>query len=308
MPDDTLSLHALGTTISMYVHGPPVEENIKLRKQFKRTILEFEKRFSRFLPNSELTKINQGSGRYIGVSDEFLGLLQKSIDVSKRTDGIFNPLILPNLQRSGYLRSFVEKYSNDPVPDYTARALGKVQEIEIEDNRVRIPTSSALDFGGCGKGYLGDLLANILDKRSDVEGYWLSLGGDVVASGVHPNGSLIQIGARNPVSNRVTGIITVKKGERTAVATSTTLFRRGVVNGQAWHHIIDPRTGSPSNSDIHSATVVSNLLFEADVHASNCIIIGSQKVKSYISAQGISDTLVYTSGSHNIIGERIAEN
>ena len=284
---------AMGSTIKICLTASMSEmEANKLLRLLKRTILRFEKRCSRFLPSSELSRFNQKAGTKQGVSPEFLKVVSKARDIGLRTDGLYNPFILPVLQRVGYLHSIVNTYVNDTTIDYSDRALTPVTDLEIGDGWARIPYGTAIDLGGCGKGYIGDELADIVDTYDEVEGYWLSMGGDVVVRGIHENGQPIAIGIVDEQRGGIIGRVEPKRGERYAVATSTILKRQGIKNGKAWHHIIDPRIAQPAETNLHTVTICTSSLFEADVHATNCIIVGLDGVSKYLKRHRISDALL----------------
>lgn len=137
---------------------------------------------------------------------------------------------------------------------------------------VRIPYGTAIDLGGCGKGYIGDQLADMMPEW--VSGYWLSLGGDLIASGTDDNNEQWKIGiqsAANPDQN--CGIITIPATGRYAIATSGTMHRKGVKAGKVWHHLIDPRTLQPAVTDMRMATVGAPTGLEADVLASCAVVL-----------------------------------
>lgn len=278
----------------------------RLLHHLKKEIMQFEKRCSRFLPASELSRFNQKAGTKQGVTPQLLSILTKARDIGIRTEGLYNPFILPALQRVGYLHSVVPDYANDPTNDYSSRVMTPVTNLEVGDGWARIPYNTAIDLGGCGKGYIGDLLADIIDTHETVKGYWLSMGGDIVARGIHESGLPIAIGISDEHTGKIIARMTPDGMERYAVATSTTLRRQGIQDGVSWHHIIDPRTARPADSDLPTVSVVHPFLFDADVHATNCIILGSPKVPYYLREHKLQDALLQPNKGKDIfIGEHI---
>ena len=298
---------ALGSTIKICLTSSVNQtEADTLLQLLKKTILVFEKRCSRFLPTSELSRFNQKAGTKQGVSPELRDILSKALAIGLKTDGLYNPFVLPALQRAGYLHSVVNDYSDDPTNDYSDRHMTPVGDLEVGDNWARIPYGTALDLGGCGKGYIGDQLADIIDDNQAIEGYWLSIGGDVIARGMHETGLPIMIGVQDEITGKTIARIHPDATQRYAVATSTVMRRKGVKDGVAWHHIIDPRTGKPADSDVQTMTIRDNLLFMADVHATNCIIIGSNQVPAYLEKYGIANAVLQTQDdSRQYFGDRV---
>jgi len=251
------------------------------------TIYRFERQFSRFIPMSELSVFNRSPGVKMGITPEFRDILVVAKQLGEETDGLYNPLILPALHRAGYTKSFVETYADDTQDDYSTRAVVPVAQLEIGDNWAAIPYGTALDLGGCGKGYLADLLANHL-AAPWVQGYWLSIGGDIVGEGFDASGKPWTVTIQSAFKEAAHSKWMIQmSGGRFAVATSGTMIRAGQHNGKSWHHIIDPRTLRPAESDCSMATVYCASAVRADVLASCAIILGSQKAVPFLKEQGI---------------------
>jgi len=298
---------AMGCTIKICLTATmsQIEADVLLRL-LKKKILSFEKRCSRFLTTSELSRFNKKASTKQGVTPELLDIFTKARDIGLKTNGLYNPFVLPVLQRVGYLHSIVKEYENDPTDDFSNRVMTSITDLELGDGWAKIPYGTAIDLGGCGKGYIGDQLADIVDTYNDVKGYWLSMGGDIVARGVHESGQPIMIGLQDETSKRTIAKVNPMGLDRYAVATSTILSRRGSEKGVAWHHIIDPRTARPAETDILTASVCAKSLFDADVHATNCIIIGAEKASTYLKKHEVSDALLQLrTGDNIIIGDGI---
>lgn len=292
---------ALGSTIAFtLVSNDTSVKTDALLDQLQREVLRFEKRCSRFLADSELTQLNKKAGVQFWASDELRDILQKARDVAIKTGGLYNPFILPSLQRAGYQQSFLSAHSQDQVDIYTDRSVADAHDLEICDGWVRIPYGTAIDLGGCGKGYMGDVLAATVDDVPWVTGYWLSIGGDVIAKGAHETGEPVFINIRAETTDKSLAKVEVSKTSQTAVATSSVMKRKGLYNGKSWHHIVDPRTGKPANTDVLAASVLADTLLEADVHASNCIIVGSVEFKAYARDHRIRAAVIQLKNSDNL--------
>ncbi len=235
------------------------------------SVYQFERRFSRFLPNSELSLFNRSAGCKIPISSEFNEILRASKQMSKKTAGLYNPFVLPALQRAGYTQSFAEGYSNDQHDNYSAYQVVEHTLLELEGSFAMIPYGTAIDLGGCGKGFLADQLA-AMAHHAWIVGYWFSVGGDIVGEGFDIDNSPWRISVFNTFELEQVGNWVINtSGQQFAVATSGTSERKG----HNWHHIIDPRTQKPATSDISQATVYSTTGIEADVLASCAIILGT---------------------------------
>ncbi len=248
-----------------------------------REIFYFEKKFSRFLPNSELTRFNKKAGIRVPVSPEMRSVLRAAQTWAVRTDGLYNPFILPALQRAGYKHSAVEGYQDDQTPDYTDRHSMPAASLEISDDWACIPHQAALDLGGMGKGYLLDALTAKLQHPAIV-GFWLELSGDIISYGTDQDGRPIVIGIQSAkdTQQRHKKLQIVVDGSLLGVATSGT-FRRTAEKSELRHHIIDPRTGMSAETDVVLATVCAPTALAADILASCAVIMGATKAPAFLA-------------------------
>jgi len=275
--------HALGSEAYVTLIGPDEQLLVSIFDAIWQELSLFEHTFSRFLPDSELTYLNGRAGLPTEVSPEFLALAKLARDFSERTSGLYNPFVLPALQKAGYGGSWPSVAEQGEAPDFSARVFEEKSKLQISANTITIPDRTALDFGGIGKGYALDLLAQILRKQN-IKNYWLSLGGDVLAAGIDLDGSPWNI-AVGRVLDQDDLAATFRVGpEQYAVATSGTVKR----SGKDWNHLIDPRTGRSTESDILSATVASDSGVIADVYAKCLILVGAKEAPSLAKKLDIS--------------------
>lgn len=254
-------------------------------------IFQFEARFSRFLPQSELTIFNKNAGTKQYISKEFKQILIQAKKLSSRTDQIYNPFILPALQRIGYKNSLVKGHFDDYVEDFSNKAVVNINDLKIAEDWAMIPFGSALDLGGCGKGYIADLLANYLNKR--VTNYWMSFGGDLVFRGkdsLNKNWSVNIASEKN--DSKYIGTLKSSINKKEGVASSGINFRKGINNNQKWHHLIDPRTLLPAKTNILMSTVLDSSCLRADVFASCLVILGYPDCLDFIAKHKIKDYLI----------------
>ncbi len=293
-----MTIQALGSDVTVVVSSQSQDNPDELFQNLALSVYEFERRCSRFLPASELSQLNQSAGRAYDVSDELLDVIRSARMMNLLTDGLYNPMLLPAVQRSGYLDSAVEGHETDANDDYRSRVVCSMDKVLIRGSTVTLPYNTALDLGGCGKGYIADRLADELDRRN-FPGYWVSLGGDMVTYGVSTDGSPWKTTVQSADSrNEEAPLYIQTDGSRAAIATSGT-FRRAVhaSSDGRWHHIIDPRTLAPAETDVRLATVVDRLALRADVLASCAVIVGSDAAASYVERRGSTGVIVQASAA-----------
>jgi FAD:protein FMN transferase len=188
----------------------------------------------------------------------------------------------------------VAAHAGDRVDDFSARAVVPTDQLEIGDSWARIPYGTALDLGGCGKGFAGDMLADIADSFPELRGYWFSLGGDIVAAGCDTAGRPWTIGIENTVHDQpptVAVTIAPLQGHY-AVATSSIVKRTGLKDGVPWHHIIDPRTNQPAKAAFATASVSTVLGLQADVLASCLLLLPASEATAFAQIHGATGLLL----------------
>jgi len=253
-------------------------------------ITHFEAQFSRFQPTSELSLFNQKSGSWQKVSSEFLSILHCTQIFSQETTGLYNPFILPALQQAGYQGSWPHTSEVILSTDYTNRHIFPPNALKIENGEVYIPEGAALDLGGIGKGFLLDLLGTYLEGT--IENYWLSLGGDILCKGTDINNAPWAINVQNAQGEILPFQIINTNKKSFGIATSGVTKRKGKHNNKAWHHIIDPKTGLPSETDVSIATVCAPSAVAADIHAKCLVIRGSSQAEKYLKQHAIQSALL----------------
>jgi thiamine biosynthesis lipoprotein len=287
---------ALGSDAILTLVPNPGSNMTLLLSQLKTTILSFEQRFTRFTSTSELTAVNHQAGTDTKISPEFSALLATALDWAKRTGGLYNPLILPALQSAGYVGSWPRPAKRTASTDYTNRRMTTPNRIKLTGTQLKIPSDSALDFGGIGKGYLLDQLAEIT-KLFDAQlaGFWFSLGGDIIARGLSPDSKPWSIGiARAASPDELAGQFVAADGAPIfAVATSGVTKRQGTNHqGQSWHHLIDPRTGAPAKTDLLTVSVRAVSATAAGILAKCAVILGSSEAQRFLRAHSVPEALM----------------
>lgn len=228
-----------------------------------------EEKWSRFVPTSEVSRLNARAGAWVRVSTETQLLVELAVEAWYLSGGAFDPTLLGPLMRAGYDRSF-DLLGPAPPPRYSPLAPG-ADRIEVRPGSVRLPTGVGFDPGGIGKGLAADLVvAEVLDAGAD--GACVNLGGDVRVAGVGPDGGGWTVAVHHPWSEVPLARLGIADG---AVATSTTLLRRWESKGAVRHHLIDPQTGRPADTDINFVSVVSGQAWVAEVLAKAVLLYGS---------------------------------
>jgi thiamine biosynthesis lipoprotein len=251
---------------------------------------ELEQRWSRFLDDSEISQLNRKAGHFVPVSPDTVLLIERGIDAWRFSGGNFDPTVLGAIVRAGYDRSF-ELLGPEPAFGRSRLGFG-AEHVAIDGDRVRLPAGTGFDPGGIGKGLAADLVCREL-LEAGAAGACVNLGGDVRVAGQAPSGDGWTIAVEHPWSSGPLTLVGLFDG---AVATSTTLRRRWHAGGQARHHLIDPQTGQPSESDIALATIVAGDAWLAEVLAKAVLLSGSAHPFDLIEGTGIEGLVVDEKG------------
>lgn len=226
---------------------------------------------SRFRPESELSRLNQRSGEWVTVSQELLDNLVAAKHAARLTDGDFNPLILPALSACGYDRSF-EAISKPRIALSASVANWRDIRFRLSDRQVMLPSGGMVDLGGIAKGWTVQQIAHELSVYGSV---LVNGGGDISAYGAPTRHSGWQVDVAHPNSDQTLCSLSIAGR---SVVTSAIDFRRWEsAQGKVYHHIIDPHTGQPTQTNVISATVIHPDSTIAEAFAKSILVQGSDK-------------------------------
>jgi FAD:protein FMN transferase len=227
---------------------------------------ELERRWSRFLPGSEVTRLNRRAGHPVAVSSDTRLLVRRALEGHALTAGAFDPTLLGAVMRAGYDRSFEELHDASGRRAPLSLLRTGADEIELDEvaGTVCLPRRVGFDPGGLGKGLAADLVVEEL-RSCGAAGACVNVGGDLRVSGTAPDGRAWRVEVEDPLGGDPLAILAVVEG---AVATSSRLRRRWVgADGDERHHLIDPRLGQPAATPNVAATVVSAHGWRAEILA-----------------------------------------
>jgi thiamine biosynthesis lipoprotein len=298
--DGAMRFRAMGSDAHVVVVGG----RAGLVHDVRRRIVDLERRWSRFLPDSEVSTLNARAGAAVEVSAETRLLIARAIEAWRLTGGAFDPTVLGSLERAGYSRSF----ELGPLPLETRRrALVGCTDITVDATAVRLPAGTGFDAGGIGKGLAADLVVEET-LAGGAAGICVNLGGDVRVAGEPPAGTTWTIAIEHPWAR--TPLVRLGLGGG-AVATSTTLRRRWDLGGQRYHHLIDPATGVPAATDLTSATVVTGEAWAAEVLAKAVLLRGRDRAFDVVDGDAealivaIDGAILVTPGLRGFLGDQV---
>lgn len=288
------SFHALGTEVNILVTEPAaldatVEHAIARFDEIDRT-------FSRFRPDSELARLDWLPGVRQPASTLFLELLSLALRAARDTNGRFDPTIRDALEAAGYDRGIERLEAEGPGPARSARQAGQWERIAYNRERhwVCVPEDARLDFGGIGKGFAVDY---VLRDLAVAGGVLINAGGDLATRGSAPDGGW-RIDVAAAADAPVETTIALHSG---ALATSGLGRRVWTRDGERLHHLIDPRTGAPSDSIWRSVTAAARTCVAAEVAAKTAWLM-SDDGPAWLADLGLAGRFVARDGRIETIG------
>jgi thiamine biosynthesis lipoprotein len=230
---------------------------------------EWERTFSRFRADSEISRLNAQAGWPVAVSERLFYAIDIALDGTRLTGGLFDPTILPALIASGYDRTFDAIATEGAAPAGHAPVPG-VSGIRLDPAQltVTLPSETRIDLGGVVKGLYADLLAG----TGGWAGGAISAGGDLRVWGEPPHGDewLVGVEDTDDPSHDAAHL----RLDRGAVATSGINRRAWRRDGALCHHLIDPRSGRAAESGVRTATAISTTAVQAEIAATALAIGG----------------------------------
>jgi thiamine biosynthesis lipoprotein len=234
-----------------------------------------ERVLSRFQAQSELCRLNRHAGQWTTVSDLLWEVLVAALDMAEKTNGRFDPTLLNELEQAGYTESFELLLTNIPLPnppDYPVGA-GNWQDVVLDrtDRSVFVPSGLRLDLGGIAKGYTAQQAVAVLSQYGPC---LVDAGGDISA-GAPPSGYAgWPVAVTTPRTSQTQVDLFMLPLAYSSLATSGIDHRRWQKNGRSRHHLIDPDTGQPADTDLLTVTVWAKTAVAAEAWATATIIQG----------------------------------
>jgi thiamine biosynthesis lipoprotein len=240
----------------------------------------FEDIFSRTREGSDIYLINVAAGAPVEVHSETVDILARAQEFSELSGGLFDITIGAVTCLWDFSEGII------PDPDELAAALAHIDYhgIEIDDLTVTLADPQAkLDLGGIAKGYIADDIVALL-KDGGCKSANINLGGNIYVLGSKPDGSPWNVGIQDPFEPRGTIIGSVPLADQ-SVSTSGPYERGFEKDGVLYHHILDPHTGYPVQTDLASATIVSTSSTAGDALSTTSFLMGADAALELLNSQ-----------------------
>lgn len=288
-----LQFSALGTRCRVHLLAPAGQVRSTAEAVID-WVAAFEAKYSRFLPDSLVSRINAAAGKeWVSLDPDADRLFALCDQLVFLTRGILDPTALPMIRLWDWKTGRVP--SDAEVDDARARVGWRLVERAPGRIRLRQP-GMALDLGGLGKEYAVDQVIALLAQRG-VTSALVDFGADVRVMGPPPDGRPAWfIGLEDPArpGNAWTGLAV----RNAAVASSGDYVRKFEADGRRYGHILDPRTGRPVANGVRAVSVIAPSCTQAGMLSTTACVLGPvDGLRLLESTPGISGAIVTTTGT-----------
>lgn len=273
--------NTMGTTYSVKYYQSQYKKKI-IQKVIDDYLNDFNTYFSTYESNSEISRINQTANQPkvvgIKISKQFKKVLLNALEISKQSQGFFDPTVYPLVK---LWRDFRKDNSEALLPQDTVikKAMAQIgyRKIKIINDKIFLDSKMSLDFSAIAKGSGVDGIAHILANKG-IENYFVEIGGEIRVKGFNPNGEpwkilIKQPNSSSPQTNNMVVSLTNK-----AIATSGDYQNFFIENGVRYSHLINPKTGKPIRHQVTSVSVIADNCEDADAWATALIVMGKDAI------------------------------
>ena len=283
--------HALGTSITLQVFGAR-DKNV-INDSFN-LIDHYEDLLTVNRDESEVMDVNHAAGKHpVQVSSGTYDLIKLAVEKSRENFG-FNALIGPVVK----LWAIGFKGAHVPTDDQIKERMKLIDPYSVDlndaDQTVYLKKPGMeLDLGGIAKGWIADRIKDFW-MAYGVHAGIINLGGNILLVGDSPKRTSGQwsVGVQDPKEPRGNNIASVMVPECSAV-TSGTYERYLVVDGHKYHHLIDPRTGYPVETDLAGVTTFTKYSVEAEIECKRLFFAGKPLAGWHDDPDRIGAVFVY---------------
>lgn len=287
MIDGELRFPVMGSEAHVCVLGGAAD----LVDQARDRLVQLERRWSRFLPDSEVSALNRSEGRPRIVSAETFEVVSAAVEAWRWSGGHFDPTTAATMTAAGYDHSIAGSTLAPTVPTHVACATPAGIVLDPYPRSITVPPGVTIDLGGIGKGAAADLVATEL-LRSGADGCCVNVGGDLRVAGrpPRPTGWRIDVDLGPDIDRPVIGLADG------SICTSTVRRRTWITAIGPEHHLRDPGDGRPFDTGLATVTVIGAEARQGEVLTKAAFAAGVDRGAELITATGATGFLVTDDG------------
>ncbi|WP_283678530.1 FAD:protein FMN transferase [Lentilactobacillus sp. Marseille-Q4993] len=292
----TKTFKALGTRIDLQIDDDAPAD---LLNESEQLVNQFEDALTVNRDQSEIMAVNHAADiQPVVVSDSSFRLVKRAVEVSRLNLG-FNVAIGPLVK----LWSIGFKDARIPTEAEIKQAselidINNVILNETDKSVFLTKSGMELDLGGIAKGYIADGIKKLWETQGVTSGI-INLGGNVLLVGTGPHGGNWNVGIREPVETDQPNLAVISTSAKSLVTSG--IFERYLeVDGKMYHHIIDPRTGHPLETELASVTAITPVSTKAEIWSSLAFFNGIIKAPQLVSQLKADVDLIFVTRDNRV--------
>ncbi|AEW01372.1 thiamine biosynthesis protein ApbE [Niastella koreensis] len=275
-----ISGKAQGTTyhITWYAQDSTIGQ-----PQIDSILAKIDTSLSIYNPFSLISRFNDSASSVI-MDEHMLNVVNKSIDTYRKTGGIFDITVEPLVQAWGFGPKKITGLPDSAAIKAILKCVGP-HNLRIQDGKLhKLNPCTKIDVNGIAQGYSVDVVADYLEAHG-IRNYLVEIGGEIRVKGhKQPGGEKMKIGIEAPGDNdfeltMINRIVAVDSG---AITTSGSYRKFYESEGKKISHLIDPRTGYPSQNELISVTVFARDAITADAYDNALMVMGLKRAMQFI--------------------------
>jgi thiamine biosynthesis lipoprotein len=297
-----VSGETMGTTYTLKIIADGVNKS-DIMRQVEAVFEQINTQMSTWRPDSEISRFNRiHTSDWFEISDAFMRVLVAAQKINQQTGGAFDITVSGLVNLWGFGPS--ERRSKAPEPEAIVEILTHTGpstfEIDLSKNSIRkIDPEAQVDLSGIAKGYAVDAVAEALEQAG-ANAFLIEVGGEVRASGGRLDGSPWRVAIERPDAQG-RSIQTTVVLNNAAIATSGDYRDYFEIGDRRYSHIIDPKTGGPSDNGVASVSVVTTDAMTADALATGLMVMGTEKALALAVKHNIAVMIVERDGNDFVI-------
>ena len=281
-------------TVTLYTDKKTAE---RIFADCREILHELDALWSRTKSDSDIGRFNAAENS-LELDSRTASLILQAMDITQKTGGAFDITVAPivNLWQAS------EEKGTLPTSDEMLSALELVgtQNITLTSNTLtKSKEDVQIDLGGIGKGAAISALISYLEE-SDAHGGLVSFGSNVAVFGSKPDQKPFRIALKNPkAEDGYAGVLNLQAGQILSV--SGDYERYYTINGEKYHHILNPQTGYPAQSGLCSVAVICSDGALADALSTALFVMGEEKARAFYESKVYDFEAVFIDENGNVI-------
>jgi len=245
-------------------------------------VQRIEQKFSRYRRDNLCFRINNANGKKVSIDDECFRLFEFANECFIASEGLFD--ITSGVLRKAWHFDGSHRIPQQKLIDELLKKIGW-QKVDYDKEYLKMPAGMEIDFGGIGKEYAVNRVAQLCSELDSSISIVINFGGDIQITRPQKNNKAWHIGIENPdIENSAQGVLKIVSG---ALATSGDAKRFLLHKGKRYGHILNPRTGWPVTGAPRSITVAAQQCIQAGCLATMALLQGKY-AEDFLKAQNVN--------------------